>query len=77
MSTRPAPAGAGKCAGRQFAGCALATAVRNHDSSKVRWEELKAVEKRRDSALDGVAQAQPAAALVAKYLARARRAGVP
>ncbi|MFC5140778.1 MazG family protein [Actinomycetospora rhizophila] len=44
---------------------------------QVRWEELKAVEKRRDSALDGVAQAQPAAALVAKYLSRSRRAGVP
>jgi XTP/dITP diphosphohydrolase len=44
---------------------------------QVRWEELKAVEKRRDSALDGVARAQPAAALVAKYLSRARRAGVP
>ncbi|MEJ2887788.1 MazG family protein [Actinomycetospora aeridis] len=44
---------------------------------QVRWEELKAVEKRRDSALDGVARAQPAAALVAKYLSRSRRAGVP
>jgi XTP/dITP diphosphohydrolase len=47
------------------------------DQQQVRWEELKAVEKRRDSALDGVAQAQPAAALVAKYLSRSRRAGVP
>ena len=44
---------------------------------QVRWEELKAVEKRRASALEGVARAQPAAALVAKYLSRARRAGVP
>ena len=44
---------------------------------QVRWEELKAVEKRRDSALDGVARAQPGAALVAKYLSRSRRAGVP
>jgi XTP/dITP diphosphohydrolase len=44
---------------------------------QVRWEELKAVEKRRGSALDGVAAAQPAAALVAKYLSRSRRAGVP
>ena len=43
---------------------------------QVRWEELKAVEKRRASALEGVARAQPAAALVAKYLSRARRAGV-
>lgn len=44
---------------------------------QVRWEELKALEKRRESALDGVAQAQPGAALVAKYLSRSRRAGVP
>jgi len=44
---------------------------------QVRWEELKAVEKRRASSLEGVARAQPAAALVAKYLSRARRAGVP
>ena len=44
---------------------------------QVRWEELKAVEKRRASALAGVARSQPAAALVAKYLSRARRAGVP
>ncbi len=47
------------------------------ETQQVRWEELKAVEKRRASALDGVARAQPAAALVAKYLSRARRAGVP
>ena len=45
---------------------------------QVRWEELKAVEKRRASALDGVARAQPAAALVAKYLSRGRAGpGVP
>ncbi|NMO88903.1 MazG family protein [Actinomycetospora sp. TBRC 11914] len=43
----------------------------------VRWEELKATEKRRDSVLDGVALAQPAAALLAKYVSRAKRAGVP
>jgi XTP/dITP diphosphohydrolase len=43
----------------------------------VRWEELKATEKRRDSVLDGVALAQPAAALLAKYVSRATRAGVP
>ncbi|MDL5157465.1 MazG family protein [Actinomycetospora termitidis] len=42
-----------------------------------RWEELKATEKRRESVLDGVAQAQPAAALLAKYVSRTRRAGVP
>ncbi|GLZ55153.1 MazG family protein [Actinomycetospora sp. NBRC 106378] len=42
-----------------------------------RWEELKATEKQRESILDGVAQAQPAAALLAKYVSRAKRAGVP
>ncbi|MEJ2864991.1 MazG family protein [Actinomycetospora flava] len=52
-------------------------AVMTPGEQQVRWEELKAVEKRRDSALDGVARAQPAAALVAKYLSRSRRAGVP
>ena len=46
-------------------------------AQQVRWEELKAVEKRRGSALEGVARAQPAAALTAKYLSRARKAGVP
>ncbi|GAA4813284.1 hypothetical protein GCM10023200_58840 [Actinomycetospora chlora] len=52
-------------------------AVMTPGEQQVRWEELKAVEKRRESALDGVATAQPAAALVAKYLSRSRRAGVP
>ena len=52
-------------------------AVMTPGEQQVRWEELKAVEKRRASALEGVARAQPAAALVAKYLSRARRAGVP
>ena len=42
-----------------------------------RWEELKAAEKQRASILDGVALAQPGAALLAKYASRARRAGVP
>ena len=42
-----------------------------------RWEELKAAEKQRDSILDGVALAQPGAALLAKYVSRARRGGVP
>lgn len=42
-----------------------------------RWDELKRVEKRRDSALDGVALGQPAVALVAKLVSRARKAGVP
>jgi XTP/dITP diphosphohydrolase len=42
-----------------------------------RWEELKAAEKQRESVLDGVALAQPGAALLAKYVSRVRRAGMP
>lgn len=44
---------------------------------QIRWEELKRVEKRRESSLDGVALAQPAAALAAKLVSRAARAGFP
>lgn len=51
--------------------------VATADAQQTRWEQLKAVEKRRASALDGVSRAQPAAALAAKYVSRARRAGVP
>jgi XTP/dITP diphosphohydrolase len=40
------------------------------------WEELKRVEKGRESAVDGVPLAQPALALAAALLARAERAGV-
>jgi XTP/dITP diphosphohydrolase len=40
------------------------------------WERIKQEEKQRESALDGVAQAQPALALAAKYLSRAARAGL-
>jgi XTP/dITP diphosphohydrolase len=39
------------------------------------WERIKRAEKVRDSAMDGIALAQPALALAAKVLARARRAG--
>jgi XTP/dITP diphosphohydrolase len=56
---------------------AAAETIDTAEAQQVRWEELKAVEKRRASALDGVARAQPATALVGKYLSRARRAGVP
>jgi XTP/dITP diphosphohydrolase len=42
-----------------------------------RWDELKRVEKRRESSLDGVALSQPAAALAAKLVSRARKAGFP
>jgi XTP/dITP diphosphohydrolase len=42
-----------------------------------RWDELKRVEKRRESSVDGVAHSQPAAALAAKLVSRARKAGLP
>ncbi|GIF65971.1 nucleoside triphosphate pyrophosphohydrolase [Asanoa ishikariensis] len=40
------------------------------------WEQIKKAEKSRDSVLDGVALAQPALALAAKFLQRAERAGI-
>ena len=40
------------------------------------WERLKAVEKGRTSAVDGVPLAQPALALAGKLVARAARAGL-
>jgi XTP/dITP diphosphohydrolase len=43
---------------------------------QARWETLKAAEKGRTSAMDGVPLAQPALALAAKVQARARRVGV-
>ncbi|GAB2930149.1 MazG family protein [Rhodococcus aerolatus] len=46
-------------------------------AQELRWDELKAVEKQRTSAVDGVALAQPALALAAKLGSRAVRAGVP
>jgi XTP/dITP diphosphohydrolase len=42
-----------------------------------RWDELKQVEKRRESNLDGVAMGQPALDLTAKLVSRAKRAGLP
>jgi len=40
------------------------------------WERLKAAEKGRDSAVDGVPMGQPALALAAKLVSRAGRAGI-
>jgi XTP/dITP diphosphohydrolase len=40
------------------------------------WERIKKAEKRRDSALEGIAWSQPSLALAAKVVSRARRAGV-
>ncbi|GAA0258642.1 MazG family protein [Cryptosporangium japonicum] len=50
--------------------------VSGADEVHSNWEAIKKAEKKRDSALDGVAQSQPALSLAAKYLSRARRAGV-
>ncbi|MCK2237038.1 MULTISPECIES: MazG family protein [unclassified Crossiella] len=52
-------------------------AVRDSHTQQQRWEELKQMEKRRESAVDGVALGQPAVALAAKLAQRAGRAGVP
>ncbi len=46
-------------------------------AQELRWEELKRTEKRRESSVDGVALAQPAAALSAKLVARTTKAGLP
>ncbi|MGH3620697.1 MAG: MazG family protein, partial [Sciscionella sp.] len=51
--------------------------LRDAASQERRWEELKQVEKRRESSMDGVAFGQPAVALSAKLVQRALRAGVP
>jgi XTP/dITP diphosphohydrolase len=49
-----------------------------HDVDEIteQWERIKAAEKARDSVLDGIAWSQPALALAARILARARRAGL-
>jgi XTP/dITP diphosphohydrolase len=51
--------------------------VRTAADQEVRWEELKRSEKSRESSVDGVALAQPAAALAAKLVSRTARAGLP
>lgn len=52
-------------------------AVHDATTQQHRWEELKQVEKQRESSLDGVAGGQPAVALAAKLAQRAARAGLP
>ncbi|PSL54202.1 XTP/dITP diphosphohydrolase [Saccharothrix carnea] len=52
-------------------------AVRDAASQEHRWEELKQVEKRRESSVDGVATGQPAVALAGKLAQRVARAGFP
>ncbi|MFR9730024.1 MazG family protein [Saccharopolyspora sp. MS10] len=54
-----------------------AESVRDAESQQLRWDELKQREKQRESVVDGVALGQPAAALAAKLVDRADRAGVP
>jgi len=51
--------------------------VRTAADQEIRWEQLKRIEKRRESSVDGVALAQPAVALAAKLAVRAVRAAVP
>ncbi len=46
------------------------------DEIITQWERIKKAEKRRDSALAGIAWTQPALALATKVLSRAGRAGV-
>jgi XTP/dITP diphosphohydrolase len=48
----------------------------NLDEITEQWERIKKAEKARGSALDGIAWSQPALALAAKILSRARRAGL-
>ncbi|TWP48730.1 MazG family protein [Lentzea tibetensis] len=52
-------------------------AVHDATSQQHRWEELKQVEKKRESSVDGVALGQPAVALAAKLVQRVKRAGFP
>jgi XTP/dITP diphosphohydrolase len=47
------------------------------DELHASWDRIKREEKKRTSALDGVAQSQPALSLVAKYLSRVAREQVP
>jgi XTP/dITP diphosphohydrolase len=50
--------------------------VEDIDEITENWERIKRAEKARQSALDGVALAQPALALAAKILSRVERAGL-
>jgi len=52
------------------------TSVRDADEVNANWDEIKRVEKQRDSALDGVPLNQPALALSAKLMSRASKAGL-
>jgi XTP/dITP diphosphohydrolase len=47
------------------------------DEQLAQWEERKALERTRDSAMDNVPTGQPALALAQKVIARAHQAGIP
>jgi XTP/dITP diphosphohydrolase len=47
------------------------------DEQLAQWEERKALERKRDSAMDNVPTGQPALALAQKVIARAHQAGIP
>ena len=50
--------------------------INNTEELKENWERLKAQEKGRKSATDGIAISQPAVALITKLLYRAEKAGI-
>ncbi|NUT94813.1 MAG: MazG family protein [Saccharothrix sp.] len=52
-------------------------AVKDAHTQQHRWEELKQVEKQRESSVDGVASGQPAVAFAGKLAQRTARAGLP
>jgi XTP/dITP diphosphohydrolase len=52
------------------------TAVSGVEEIVENWEQIKRAEKSRDSAMDGIALAQPALSLAAKIMQRAERAGL-
>ncbi len=52
------------------------TKVSDVEEITANWERIKREEKSRDSAMDGIALSQPALALAAKVMSRARRAGL-
>lgn len=63
--------------GAEIGATETAERVTTASDQEVRWEELKHAEKRRESCVDGVALGQPAAALTAKLVSRAAKAGLP
>ena len=50
--------------------------IKDNDELLANWEKLKAEEKGRTSAVDGVAQSQPALSLITKLFYRAEKKGI-